>query len=196
MGITSLVLSLVAVIISIASALSSKRTADASETSALAAERSARASEQQAAAIAPQLETAQAAAEAAKRQVDVAVEAAEEAKRIAGLSEAQMQASLRPVIALERRMGPQIMEDFVTNSGKGLALKLSANYGMGIQPNGFYVPNVLSADGELKIQVDWNRAKGEGMTFSYESQDGRKFMTKISFDNNWRPLHDYVQIIT
>jgi hypothetical protein len=146
----------------------------APETSASTAERSARASEQQAAAITPQLETAQAAAEAARRQVDVAVNAAEEAKRIDGFSEAQMQASLRPVIALERRMGSQLMEDFVTDPGKGLALKLSANYGKGIQPNGFYIPNILSAGGELRIQVNWDRAKGDGMTFSYESQDDRK----------------------
>jgi hypothetical protein len=195
MAFISIALSAIAILISLGVAFSNKRSAVAAESAARSAERSAKASEAQAHAIPAQLQAAEKASHAAIQQAEVAIRTADEAKRIAKLSEAEMQASLRPIIVLERRYDKMMnLEDFVANAGKGPALKLSANYGAGVQPNGFYVPNVLSAGGELKLLVDWTHGQGQGMTFFYESQDGRKFMTRITVDNRWTLLHNHAEI--
>ena len=116
---------------------------------------------------------------------------ANEAKRIAQLSEAHMQASLQPILVLERREDRlRSLLDFLVNSGDGPAINVTAQYGGAVPPGSeVSVPNMLSSKGESSIRVDGGRAQKENLILRYESQDGRKFQTQIGVDSNWKPTH-------
>ena len=159
--------------------------------SAKASERQARAAEAQAEAIPAQLAAAKSAADAAHKQAELAIVTANEAKRIAQLSEAHMQASLQPILVLERREDRlRSLLDFLVNSGDGPAINVTAQYGGAVLPGSeVSVPNMLSSKGESSIRDDGGRAQKENLILRYESQDGRKFQTQIGVDSNWKPTH-------
>jgi multidrug efflux pump subunit AcrA (membrane-fusion protein) len=162
----ALVIALSAFVVSIFAASYAKRAADASE-------RQARGAEAQAHAIPAQLAAAEAAAQAAMRQADIAIRTAEEAKESALLSEAQMKASLQPILIFERRP-PSLRDpiDSIVNTADGIAMNIAARYGTGIPPDTLQVPNVLAAHKETQIRVDWARVPIETIYIFYESQDG------------------------
>jgi hypothetical protein len=172
-----------ACIISIVAARYAKKAADASE-------RQAEAAEAQAAAIPAQLAAAEATAQAAKQQADVALQTANEAKKSAQLSEAQMKASLQPILTFERRP-PDLRDpiDYIVNTGDGVAMNITARYGSSIPPAVIQTPNMLAAHKEAKTRVDWSRVQTETIYIFYESKDGRSFRTHVGVHSSWHPTH-------
>lgn len=187
-NLASLVIASGAAIASIFAVRYAKRAADASE-------RQATAAEAQAAAIPAQLAAAEAAARAGSQQADVALRIANEAKRSAQLAEAQMKASLQPILIFERRP-PDLRDpiDYIVNTGDGVAINIHARYVTNVPPADVQVPNMLAAHKDAKTRIDWSRAKNETIFILYESQDGRRFRTHVAVDSTWHPTHEHEEL--
>ncbi len=187
-SLASLVIALGAAIASFVAIRYAKKAANASE-------RQAEAAEVQAAAIPAQLAAAQDAASAARQQAEVALQTVNEVKRSAQLSEAQMKASLQPILTFERRP-PDLRDpiDFIVNTGDGVAVNITARYATHIPPADIQTPNMLAAHRDAKTRIDWARTKTETICILYESQDGRKFRTLVGVDAFWHPTHKHEEL--
>jgi len=187
-SLASLVIASGAAIASIFAVRYAKQAADASQ-------RQATAAEAQAAAIPAQLAAADAAARAASQQADVALQTANEAKRSAQLSEAQMKASLQPMLIFERRP-PDLRDpiDYIANTGDGVAVNIRARYGSNAPPADIQTPNMLAAHKDARTRIDWSRVQNETIFILYESQDGRQFRTHVGVDSTWHPTHKHEEL--